>query len=713
MAANVSLDNDQWIRTCFGIKNPVRSVADRRMRLESGSRLKFSDTTFGGAKAINAPPAFTEFADLPVKGLLTKDTYTYGNPLWQAVLGDIDDDEGVHQMSSQGLGRSYNDIYDNTGEYITLRFGLPKVNSLLSFFTSFYDYESGVMARTGEAPSLFLKATAAAGTLIGMALSPAFLLTKVVAFLVGKPISRYYYLDPKMHLYWTSANLILNSIMVNTGDIPRVNGRDQSDEDIQSQWNRIQSYYAMMPDIFRKNGGIDLFGVANRYNRLALAFHEAVTTLAIQATSKGAFIDSIRDVYTNSLTGALTGASTPEANAYILRYMNATENQFENLTQEQIESKVLSFERPEVDPNAPTDGQATDPNAVYNSRLSTWSWGEKMISHLESSYNEGGEFITWRVENTGATTESFSTSTGESAIAQGFNGLSGSAAQLKFNAGNFQSGIGLIDSIGAGISSIFGTLASAVSLEGIQAMLGNAFLDVPDIVTGSTSNMPAMNYTMELRPWSNDPITRVMDMHAPIAMALAMILPISTGKHSYALPLICEAYSRSRIVYKLAAVTSMSISRGVSNLARNQDGDPLGVTINWSLTNLQKIVHMPVNVDMGAWSKFAQLVGSGVDALGNAVTGGNGRQAQAGAALISDSKIYDDTTLYTDYMAVLGGLTLQELIYSGQKLKIAMTQSMVNFDQWFSASSAMNKFGSETFFGRGLSLMARGTAATN
>lgn len=678
------------------------------MRLESGSRLKFSDTTFGGSKAINSPPAFTEFADLPVKGLLTKETYSYGNPMWQKVLGDIDDKEGVHTMSSTGLGRTYNDMYDSTGEYITLRFGLPKVNSLLSFFTSFYSYDAGVQARTGDAPSTFLKATAAVGTVLGMALSPAFLLTKVVAFLVNKPISRYYYLDPKMHLYWSAANLILNSIMVNTGDIPRVNGRDQSDEDTQAQWARIQEYYAMMPDIFRKNGGIDLFGVANRYNRLALAFHEAVTDLAIRSNSKGAFIDSIRDIASNSLTGALTGASTPEANAYILRYMNAAENQMEVLTQEEIESKVLSFDR---NPNA--DLESTDPNATYNNRLSTWSWGKKMMDHLESSFNEGGEFITWRVESTGATSESFSTSTGEAAIASGFNAMSGSAAQLKFNAGNFQTGIGMVDAVGAGISKVLGTIADAVKLEGLQAILGNAFVDVPDIVTGSTANMPSMSYTMELRPWSNDPISRVMDMHAPIAMALAMILPISTGKHSYALPMICEAYSRSRVVYKLAAVTQMTIARGVSNLNRNQDGDPLGVTISWTLTNLGKAVHMPVNVDMGAWSKFAQMLGSGMDAIGNAVTGDNSRAAQAGAALISDSRIYDDTNLYTDYMAVLGGLTLQELIYSGQKLKIAMTQSMTNFDQWFSASSHINKFGSESMFGRALSLMARGTAATN
>lgn len=714
MGANTLLDNDNWIRTCFGIKNPVRSVKDRRMRLESGSRLKFSDTTFGGGKAINMPPGFTEFADMPVKGLLTKETYTYGNPAWQTVLGDIDADEGVHSMSSVGLGRTYNQMYEETGEYLTLRFGMSKTNSLLGFFTSFYSYNAGVMARTGEAPSMFLQATAAVGTVIGVALSPAFLLTKVVSFLVNKPISKYYYLDPKMHMYWMAANLMLNSIMTNTGDIPRVNGRDQSDEDVDAQWTRIQEYYTMMPDIFRKNGGIDLFGVANRYNRLALAFHEAVTDLAIKATSKGAFVDSIRDAYTNTLTGALTGSSTPEANAYIMRYLNASENRLDGMTEEQLESAVLAFERPEA--FAEGAEAPTDPNEAYNKRLSNWyspAAAQRLKDHLTASYNEGGEFITWRVEGTGATQESFSTTTGEAAIGGGFNSMSSAAAQTRFNVGNFQTGLGPLDAIGSAVSKVVGTAADAMMLEGVHALLGNAFVDIPDIITGSSANMPSMNYTVELRPWSNDPITRITDMHAPIAMALAMILPISAGKHAYALPMLCEAYSRGRVVCKLGAITALSISRGVSNLGRNLDGDPLGVTINFTLTNLSKIVHMPVNADMGAWSKIAQAVGAGIDGVNQTVTGTNARYAQAGAALISDSRIYDDTSLYTDYMAVLGGLTLQEMIYSGQKLKVALTQSMANFDTWFSASYHTNKLTSSIFFGRTLGLFARGTAATN
>lgn len=727
MATNQLLNNDQWIRSCFGVRNPSRTTNDRRARTESGVRFKFEDTTFGGSKAINSPAAFTEFADLPVKGITVRGAYTYGNPMWQDVMAKMDENapEELDQTASNGMGRTYSEVYSDTGEYVTLRFGLPKQNALLSFFTSFYDSSAASLARTGETPSIFLKITGAVGSVIGMALSPAFLLVKTVSFLVNKPVSKFYYLDPKMHLYWMAANLILNSIMVNAGIIPRLSGRDQSDEDLEGQWNQVKSYHEMMPDIFRANGGIDLFGVANRYNRLAMVFHEAVSNIAIEATSQGAFVDSVRKFYTNSLNGSITGATTPEATAYILRYIEATEGGLESVTADQLneevvtqmlEAKVSMFETPGEEEGAGSEEPAVteaDGAARYNNRLARWSFSSLVVDHLKAAFNEGAEFITWRVENTGATQESFSNSTGEAAIGSGFNAMSGSAKELRFNAGNFQTGVGFVDSIGSAINSVIGTAADAVKLEGLKALLGNAFVDIPDIVTGSSSSMPSMSYTMELRPWSNDPITRVMELHAPIAMALAMVLPISTGKHSYNLPLICEAYSRSRIVNKLACVTSMSISRGTSNLARNADGDPLGVTINWTLTDLSKIVHMPVNTDMSAWSKFGQFVGRAIDGGIQGVTGGNSRYFQAGAAMITDSSIYDDTNKYTDYMAVLGGLTLQEQIYVGQRLKINTLRSMTNFDTWISASHHINRIGSDTFFGRAFSLLARGTAATN
>lgn len=724
MATGNRLNNHEWIRSCFGIKNPNRVASDRRARTESGVRFKFEDTTLGGSKAINSPAAFTEYADLPVRGLTTKGNFVHGNPNWAPLMADLaqyqEVKDGIEKdiSSSNGLGRTYGEVYSDTGEYVTMRFGLPKQNPLLSFLTSFYNPESATLARTGEGSSTVLKAVGAIGTVAGMALSPAFLVTRVVSFLVGRPISRFYYLDPKMPLFWQAAGIILNSLIVNAGVVPRLSGRDQSDEDLAAQWEQVKQYHAMMPDIFRANGGIDLVSVAGRYNRLAIAYHEAVTDLAIKANSWGWFIDEIRDKFANTLTGAITGKTSMDGNAYILQYLEAVEKGVEGLDAQQLESRVLMFdenakrdEYGNVIPDEEVPGEGAD--AAYSKRLARWSFSETMRTHLENAINDGAEWITWRVENTGATTESFSTSTGEPAFSSGFNAMSGSARDLRFNAGQFQTGVGIIDSVASGIGSLVGTALDAVKLEGLKALLGNAFVDVPDIVTGSSAKMPDMSYTMEIRPWSNDPITRVIEMHVPIAIALAMILPISTGLQSYGLPFICEAYSRSRVVCKLGAVTSMSITRGTSNLARNADGDPLGITINWTLTDLSRIVHMPVHTDMSVWSKFTQLLGKSVDGVAGAVgLAENDRRGQAFATLL-DPRTYDDSNKFTDLMAVYGGLTLQEQIYTGQKLKVKMLTSMTNFDSWWSLSRFNNRIGSDTFFGRTLSIFARGTSATN
>ena len=723
--AATHMNNDQWLRSCFGVRNPKLSVNDRRARTESGVRFKFEDTTLGGSKAINSPAAFCEFSDLPIRGLTTQGAYTYGNPAFTAIMGDGDTQREVaelDQTSSHGLGRSYSEFYSDTGEYITLKFGLPKQNSLLSYFTSFYDSDAGAYARTGEGSSVVLQAAGALGTVIGMAMSPAFLVTRTVMFLANTPISKFYYVDGKMPMFWQAASIILNSIIVNAGVVPRLSGRNQSEEDIASQWQQVKNYHEMMPDIFRKNGGIDLKSVASRYNRLAIAYQEALTDIAIDATSMGGFIDSIRSASSNAFNGALTGIQSPETNEYILRYLNATEEGMENLDPTTIEDRVLMFsKKAQVDengkeiPEVPIEGQT--PEQAYSNRLARWSFSDSLMDHFRAAANEGSEYITWRVENTGATTESFSSSTGEPAIASGFNGMSGSARDLRFNAGQFQTGLGMLDSIGSAVGAVTGAVADGFKMEGIKALLGNAFVDIPDIVTGSSAKMPDMSYTMELRPWSNDPITRVMELHVPIAIALAMILPISTGLQSYGMPFICEGYSRSRVVCKVGAVTSMSISRGVSNLARNADGDPLGVTINWTLTDLSKIVHMPINTDMSIWSKFTQFTGKAIDGVAGGTAellGGDGdaRYGQAAAALL-DPRTYDDGNKFTDLMAVYGGLSLQDQIYTGQKLKIKMLTNMTNFDSWMSASNFSNWLGTSTPFGRLFGIFSKGTAATN
>lgn len=701
--------NDSWVRSSFLITRAGRSSRDRRARLESGARIKFADTTLGGARCINPPPQFTQYADMTVPGLNTALSYSIDNPVYKALIEE--NDKASKQRDSvvagRGLGRSYSDMYDDTGEYVTMRFGVPRFNSLLSFFFSFYDPEASVVARTGSGPGLFYRAGQALGWVVGFAYAPVMFAGKALSFLLGKSISRFYYLEPTMHNYWSAANNIANTIAVNMGIIPRVGGRDETKEEAHARAEEIKYYNEQLPDIFRKDGGIDLFGVANRYNRLSIKFQEAVNDLAIKATSKNVFWDTFREWTNTAALSALTDQNVGNIQDYVSRYLNATGNQFESLSTEQLERQILSFK---ADNESNVQVDSTGKKVGDASTLAKWGFLPAMEEHEKASMNDGSEFVTFRVDSTGPTSEGFSNTVGESEIAQNMNGMTSKARAMRFNAAEFQTGIGVVDSVAGAVKGLIGGTLDFIGVSNLTALMGNAFVDIPQTWQSAAASLPAPSYTIELRSWAGDPISRFKNIWIPISMLLAGVLPLATGKQSYAQPFICEAYSRSRHTIKLGMIRDMNITRGVGTLGRNQEGDPLGVTVTFSIVDLSSIVTMPISTDAGFWSGIKQGAGKLLDAAASPVVG-DSRFFQAGATL-TDPSTWDDSNKFTEVMAVYGGLTLQEQIYTIQKMKIAQTRMISSFESWNSVGAFQSKVGGWTPV-RMLNLFGKGTVSNN
>jgi hypothetical protein len=707
--ALAGIRNDSWVRSSFLIARAGRSSNDRRARLESGARIKFADTTLGGARCINPPPQFTVYADMTVAGLNTMFSYSIDNPVMKPLIAanDMADDIRSGATASRGMGRAYSEMYDDTGEYITMRFGVPKFNSLLSFFFTFYDPEASVIARTGKGPGLFYRMGQALGWVVGFAYAPVMFAGKAISFLLGSSVSRFYYLDPTMHNYWSAANNIANSIAVNMGIIPRVGGRDETKEEAQARMEEIKHYNEQLPDIFRKDGGIDLFGVANRYNRLALKFQESVNELAIQATSKGAFVDAFRNWTNAAYLSALTDTNVGNVRDYVSRYLNAQGSQFENISTEALERQVNSF-KVENETNVQVD--STGKKIADPSTMAKWSFTDAMEEHEKASMNDGSEFVTFRVDSTGPTTTSFSNTVGESEISQNANGMTARARSVMFNAAQFQTGIGVIDEVAGAVKGMMAGGLDMIGVSNLTALMGNAFVDIPQTWQSAAASLPAPSYTIELRSWSGDPISRFKNIWIPVSMLLAGVLPLATGKQSYTSPFICEAYSRSRHTIKLGMIRDLTITTGVGTMGRNQDGDPLGVTVTFSIVDLSSIVTMPISTEAGFWSGVKQTVGKMADGATGAVVGEN--RFFQGAATLTDPTTWDDSNKYSELMAVFGGLTLQEQIYTTQKLKIAMTKMISSYESWTTTSAFQNKVGGWMPV-RMLNLFTKGTVSNN
>ena len=83
----------------------------------------------------------------------------------------------------------------------------------------------------------------------------------------------------------------------------------------------------------------------------------------------------------------------------------------------------------------------------------------------------------------------------------------------------------------------------------------------------------------------------------------------------------------------------------------------MGIDISFSVQDLSSVMHMPLIQGF--------LPGSG-----------NG--------------LFDDDTVFTDYMAILGSLTVNEQTYPIEKFRLRLTRNMANIRTWFSSAHFAN-----------------------
>lgn len=245
-----------WVAASFMVGNSELIEADRAFRDFTTASLKFTDTRLGGNFSINNPPQYTRFADIRSIG-------RYAGNQTKNSLGN-----------AYGQGRFYSEQMDDNGQLIHMRFGVASYNGLLTFFHGFYNADSGFEARTGRG----LLSGYGVGRVIGFVVSlyawPVLVGGAIFRFLTMSPSSKYYYFKPTMYPYWNRVNTIANSIGVNMGIIARAYTFDEdakldgevAKEDVAQR----ARFYSMAKDIFHRNGGLDIYAVANRAQRLSV-----------------------------------------------------------------------------------------------------------------------------------------------------------------------------------------------------------------------------------------------------------------------------------------------------------------------------------------------------------------------------------------------------------------------------------------------------------
>jgi hypothetical protein len=165
-----------------------------------------------------------------------------------------------------------------------------------------------------------------------------------------------------------------------------------------------------------------------------------------------------------------------------------------------------------------------------------------------------------------------------------------------------------------------------------------------------------MQYALTLiSPYGNK-MSQMINIYVPLCMLLAGVLPLSTGRQSYTSPFLVELYDKGRAQTRLGMIDTMSITRGVSNLGFNREGEAMAIDVAFSIKDMSSVLHMPIV--------------QGFDILNPL------------------NNIFDDDTVFSDYMSVLGSLSLNDVIYTSQRLKLALTRKGQAMDTWFSKAHA-------------------------
>lgn len=674
------LNDHDWLRQVFMINhgtqvsssgNPTDEDMKVRARFFTTAEFKFADTRLGGNMVINPAPQFTRYADPRIKGLY---------------------------QNSAGLGRYYSEAIDDNKRLITLTFGVPQFNSLSTFYRGFYDHNAATVARTGRAPSVFYTAGQAIGFVAGF-LSPWLVLYSLgsafAKVALQQPSSKYYFFKPSMATYWNVVSGIANDIAVKTqlisrkiGNPNRSQGDNRSSSLSEQDLREINKSLYDVIDSYDENtgegNGINVYAVATRYTRIQRAafkrlekfynsrtvpnqfattvdeegnamlqqISEAINTPEVQSPRKD-FKSYMRDWVNGNSPGALAGAGSEKLSVALDANQSGAQpaNQTGDAaapagTQDLLTEKALS-------------------SSSSDSEISGW------LDFLIGELDDGAQYVSFRVEGTGTAEESFSNQTGESEISSKINSISGSARSTRFSAADGNVGGGIVGSFVGGVLNGVKDLAmgaaNSLGIDGMAVLGGNAFADIPKHWLQSTTNMPRMSYRVKLvSPYGNR-YSKFVNIWLPLSMLLAGTLPLSSGPHSYTSPFLCQLYDRGRAQTRLGMISDMTVSRGGSNLSFNRIGEPMSVEVSFTVVELSNILHMPV------------------------------AKAFSPTDIINPSKamnvIFDNESLYHDYIATLSSLSLAEQIYVGERLKLGVTKYLKNLDSWFSVPHALNWVG--------------------
>ena len=649
---DVTIVDTDWVKRMFMVPDEDLLDVDAQYRYWSSADNKFTDTSLGGNIAINPRPQFTPYADIPVPGR--------NNQRNKVTVND--------RTGNFGMGRYYSEAIDDNAELIYFEFGIPRFNSLFDFFSKSVDYVDSVVANTGRSPAAYRGGQLLGGVAMLVAF-PIITLTiwftkTVVGMLTGHGAFNYYYLEPTMHTYWGSVNTIVTQMATEMGIlIPELMKSTATKKTIGTNYkfdqDQIDAIKKIMPGLISDNNYIDVFAIATKAqtmaNRQLLKDRELFENSQATIDSLSGYIAK---KYSTGDDGSPGSSLTEAINSQV---------SFENFVKLFISDGGAPFnDRVEDDVSINTDspkpGEKVITDAdIKKSRLLKDENGRypntkdtsnimKFAKAVDASVREGGAYATFKVDFSGSVSESFSNSTGEIGTKDSLKSLAQKSRDVKFSmSGGNVLGDTIKDVMGYTKDIMMGALDSVTfgASNVVQTLLGGGYIDIPKKWEDSTASFPQINYTIQLiSPYGNT-FSQLQNIYIPLAMLLAGTMPQATGRASYTSPFLCSIFNKGKQNIKLGMITSLSITRGTSNLAFNKYKKALAIDVSFTVTDFSEV--MPAPVSSSIFNIFSP-------------------------------ELQDDTK-FSDYIATLASRDLLTSKYAVPKAKLRLSRQIFSYEQ--------------------------------
>jgi hypothetical protein len=708
-------DDSSWIKQSFLVPFESSSQSakldkiNRYASIFSTATLKYTDSSPGGNIEINPPPQFTRYADIREPGIHASKHYMLDNTAagldntynTDAFKGQVPNHVDVDMVNipgfTYGMGGYYSRAIDDNSQKIHLRFGVPSFNSLAQFFTGNYNSGMASIARAGRYRTGFINGILGAiGTIIGIAIFPLFLLPlaliaagNAAKFIMGMPSTKFYYLKPTMPVYWSVVSALVNQISSLTGLTNDINTRQAKDilakgdgitTDPQGE-NTLQSLVSkfLPDDIVREDGLIDVRSIASRSKRLQTQYLSTLKDVfeSYDPTSSTLSYDELlREAATLTRQGGKNFLlNKMPLEVYFKRWVDSFfgGDSDSTISSGDGDGAIETDHRATVETTKGSDGKET--------RTATMKPGmRKFLDFFEAETADGSDWVSFRVDHTGPTSESFDNSTTPSSLQDTINGMSTSNRNIRFNLADGNLIPGMETMLGA-VTQVVGNAADVVGLSGLAMLAGSAFIDIPEHWDSSRASFPKSDYTIRLSSPYGNPISMMFDIYLPLCCLLAGTLPLSTGAQSYTSPFLCQLHDRGRAFTRLGIIDSLRISRGTSHLGFKQDGQALAIDVSFSVKDLSSVMAAPVTQGFSIINPLQGLT--------------------------------DDQSAWADYLMGVCGVPLSDCIYSLSMLKYRAQQKLNDFNTYFSSANMASMVARMPGINAGVGIMNAVFSGTN